>query len=185
MKRLAKKWNSLRRRILSSDKLRFPTQEQEELVRSLERSQAQQSAFWRRVFAGLLCCFVAFLIFSVHGQTTMPWELRYHAYFMDEIESWIVIAADWAAVLICSLSITGLLHTSRYRRRFLWFSCCFGILLAVFWLYNMFKLPKFRWDVIWLPLGPLSGAGFGLYVDTLLNESSEEVKKLRSYISQV
>ncbi|MFS7965353.1 hypothetical protein Hanom_Chr09g00761241 [Helianthus anomalus] len=134
------------------------------------------------VFAGLLCCFVAFLIFSIHGQTTMPWELRYHAYFMGEIESWLVIAADWAAVLVCSLAIAGLLNNSRSRRRFLWFSCCAGVLLAVFWLYNMLKLDKFRWDVIWLPLGPLSGAGFCLYVDTLLNESSEEVKKLRGYM---
>ncbi|GJW50459.1 putative reverse transcriptase domain-containing protein, partial [Tanacetum coccineum] len=38
-------------------------------------------------------------------------------------------------------------------------------------------------DVIWLPLGPLSRAGFCLYVDTLLNESSEEVKQLRNYIT--
>ncbi|KAJ6362474.1 hypothetical protein OIU77_030509 [Salix suchowensis] len=43
-------------------------------------------------------------------------------------------------------------------------------------------MPRFRWDVIWLPLGPLSGAGICLYVDHLLTESSEEVKKLRSYM---
>ncbi|KAK9073728.1 hypothetical protein SSX86_006322 [Deinandra increscens subsp. villosa] len=194
MKRLAKKWKYVNsdddgddgdgKFILptSSDFQPMDTEEQEELVRSLERSQAQQSRFWRRVFAGILCCFVVFLVFSIHGQTTMPWELRYHAYFMGEIESWIVIAADWAAVLACLMAIAGLLHNSRSRRRFLWFSCCFGVLLAVFWLYNMLKLPKFRWDVIWLPFGPLSGAGFCLYVDTLLNESSEEVKKLRSYM---
>ncbi|KAI7725868.1 hypothetical protein M8C21_010936, partial [Ambrosia artemisiifolia] len=155
---------------------------QEELVRSLVRSQAQQSRFWRRVFAGLLCCFVAFLIFSIHRQTTMPWELRYHAYFMGEVESWIVIAADWAAVLVCSMAIAGLLHSSQSRRRFLWFSCFSGVLLAVFWLYNMLRLPKFRWDVIWLPFGPLSAAALCLYVDTLFNESSEEVKKLQSYM---
>ncbi|MFS7916737.1 hypothetical protein Hanom_Chr03g00180841 [Helianthus anomalus] len=60
---------------------------------------------------------------------------------MNEIESWIVIT-----VFVCSLAIAGLLHSSRSHRRYLWFS---GVLLAVFWL------PKFRWDVIWLPFGPL------------------------------
>ncbi|XP_071737267.1 uncharacterized protein [Rutidosis leptorrhynchoides] len=187
MNRLARRWKSSD----SDDNLSLPTisdfqpldiQEQEELVRSLETSQAQQSLFWRRVFSGLLCCFVAFLIFSIHGQTTMPWELRYHAYFMDVIDSWIVIAADWVAVLVCSMAIAGLLHGSRSRRQWLWLSCCVGVLLAAFWLYNMFKLSKFRWDVIWLPFGPLSGAGFCLYVDSLMNESSEEVKKLRNYM---
>ncbi|GJY05622.1 hypothetical protein Tco_0371562 [Tanacetum coccineum] len=188
MKRVARSWRNINS---SDDEYSLPTisdfqpldtQEQEELVRSLERSQAQQSRFWRHVFAGLLFCFVAFLIFSIYGQTTMPWELRYHAYFMDEIESWTVIAADWVAVLVCLMAIAGLLRSSRSRRQWLWVSCCSGVLLAVFWLYNMLKLPKFRWDVIWLPLGPLSGAGFCLYVDTLLNESSEEVKQLRNYM---
>ncbi|KAK1418584.1 hypothetical protein QVD17_27729 [Tagetes erecta] len=191
MKRLAKRWRNIQSDDDVDDKFSLPTssdfhpmdtEEQEELVRSLERSLAHESRFWRRVFAGMLCCFVAFLVFSIHGQTTMPWELRYHAYFMDEIESWIVIAADWAAVLVCLMAIVGLLHNSGSHRRFLWLSCCFGVLLAVFWLYNMLKLPKFRWDVLWLPLGPLGGAGFCLYVDTLLNESSEEVRKLRSYM---
>nr|POE61869.1 hypothetical protein CFP56_77985 [Quercus suber] len=43
------------------------------------------------------------------------------------------------------------------------------------------RLPKFRWDVIWLPFGPLGGAGVCLYVDHLLLESSEEIRKLRAY----
>ncbi|KAB5552605.1 hypothetical protein DKX38_009916 [Salix brachista] len=49
-------------------------------------------------------------------------------------------------------------------------------------IYLCHRMPRFRWDVIWLPLGPLSGAGICLYVDHLLTESSEEVKKLRSYM---
>ncbi|KAI3495793.1 hypothetical protein L1887_38139 [Cichorium endivia] len=193
MKRLARRWKNVSSdgEYDSEDNFSLPTisdflpmdtEEQEELVRSLERSQAQQSRLWRRVFAGLLCCFMAFLIFSIHGQTTMPWELRYHAYFMEEIESWIVIAADWVGVFVCLMAIAGLLHWSKSHRQWLWLSCYSGVLLAVFWLYNMLKLAQFRWDVIWLPLGPLSGAGFSLYVDHLMNESSEEVKKLRNYM---
>ncbi|KAK2986244.1 hypothetical protein RJ640_027339 [Escallonia rubra] len=190
MKKLTRIWNKSRRDG-DDDKFSLPTRddfrpidshEQEEFVRSLERTQAQQSLLWKSVFAALLVCFTAFLIFSIYQQALSPWELRYHAYFMDEVDSWVVISADWAAVLVCSLAVTGLLHNSKYHRRWLCYSCCAGVLLAVFWLYHMLKLPKFRWDVIWLPFGPLSGAGLCLYVDHLLNESSEEVRKLRGYM---
>ncbi|XP_057493830.1 uncharacterized protein LOC130779132 isoform X22 [Actinidia eriantha] len=86
-------------------------EEQEELVRSLEENQAQQSLLWR----------------------------RYHSYFMDEVDSWMVISADWAAVLVCSVAIAGLLLDSRYRRTWLWYSCFGGILVAVFWSYHMLR----------------------------------------------
>ncbi|XVF34972.1 hypothetical protein REPUB_Repub18cG0104300 [Reevesia pubescens] len=107
---------------------------------------------------------------------------RYHAYFMEDVDSWIIITADWLAVLACSMAIMGLFNNSKDHRRWIWYSCSLGLVLAVFWLYFMLRMPKFRWDVIWLPLGPLSGAGVCLYVDYLLSESSEEVRKLRSYM---
>nr|XP_027072399.1 uncharacterized protein LOC113697128 isoform X2 [Coffea arabica] len=160
MQKLTRKW---RKSGDEDDNLSLPTrddsrpmdpQEQEDLVRSLESSQAQQSLLWR----------------------------RYHAYFMYEVDSWSIITADWSAVLVCFLAIKGLLHNSKHRRRWLWSSCCPGLLLMFFWLHHMLRLSKYRWDVLWLPLGPLSGAGVCLYVDHLLNESSEEVRKLRGYM---
>lgn len=77
--------------------------------------------------------------------------------------------------------------------------------------YYFCRLPRFRWDVIWLPFGPIrcvkyhssfklsiqfslnlstnayvhwncSGTGLSLYVDHLLLESSEEIRKLRGYM---
>ncbi|KAH9801169.1 Histone-lysine N-methyltransferase [Citrus sinensis] len=156
IKHLARNWQKSR----DDEKFSLPTlddarpmdtQEQEELVRLFERSQAQQSLIWR----------------------------RYHAYFMEEINSWMIIVADWIAVLACSMTIIGLLHN---RRQWILYSCFTGMTLAVFWLYYMLRLPKFRWDVIWLPFGPLSGAGICLYVDHALNESREDVRKLRSYM---
>ncbi|XP_062010663.1 uncharacterized protein LOC133727052 isoform X2 [Rosa rugosa] len=158
------------------------SQEQEELVRSFERNQAQQSRFWRVFFASLLFCFAAFLMYSIFQQVSYPWELRYHAYFMEEVHSWIIISADWLAVVACSSAIIGLVHDSKYHRRWIWYSFLTGIVLAVFWLYYMLRLPRFRWDVIWLPFGPISGAGLCLYVDHLLMESSEEIRKLRGYM---
>ncbi|KAL7167980.1 hypothetical protein ACSBR2_038417 [Camellia fascicularis] len=166
----------------SDDFSPLDTQEQEELVRSLQQIQAQQSLLWRRVFSVIVFCYAAFLIYSIYQQVSSPWELRYHAYFMEEVDSWIIISADWAAVLVCSVAIVGLLHDSRYHRRWLWYSCLLGILVAVFWLYLMLRLPRFRWDIVWLPFGPLSGAGICLYVDHLLNESSDEVRKLQGYM---
>ncbi|KAM5547496.1 hypothetical protein ABKV19_001804 [Rosa sericea] len=158
------------------------SQEQEELVRSFERNQAQQSRFWRVFFASLMFCFAAFLMYSIFQQVSYPWELRYHAYFMEEVHSWIIISADWLAVVACSSAIIGLVHDSKYHRRWIWYSFLTGIVLAVFWLYYMLRLPRFRWDVIWLPFGPISGAGLCLYVDHLLMESSEEIRKLRGYM---
>ncbi|XP_040949044.1 uncharacterized protein [Gossypium hirsutum] len=128
--------------------------EQEELVRSLEKMQAHQSLQWK----------------------------RYHAYFMEDVDSWIIITADWLAVLACSMAIMGLFNNSKDHIKWIWYSCSIGLVLAIFWVYYMLRMPKFRWDVIWLPLGPLCGAGVCLYVDHLLSESSEEVRKLRSYM---
>ncbi|XP_052183238.1 uncharacterized protein LOC127795529 [Diospyros lotus] len=190
MRKLARKWKKSGNGE-EDDDFSLPTRddfqpmetlEQEELVRSLEKSQAQQSLLWRRVFAAILFCYAMFLIYSIYQQASSPWELRYHAYFMGEVDSWIIISADWAAVLVCSVAIAGLLFNCSNHRRWLWYSCLGSLFVALFWLYYMLRLPRFRWDVVWLPLGPLSGAGICLYVDHLLNESSEEVRKLRGYM---
>ncbi|OMO67361.1 hypothetical protein CCACVL1_20583 [Corchorus capsularis] len=186
MRKLARKF-----RKSEDDKFSLPTlddsrpmdtHEQEELVRSLERMHAHQSLQWKSVFAALIFCYSAFLLYSIYQQALFPWELRYHAYFMEDVDSWMIIAADWLAVLACSMAIFGLVSTAKDHRRWIWYSSSVGLVLAVFWLYYMLRLPRFRWDVIWLPLGPLSGAGVCLYVDHLLSESSEEVRKMRSYM---
>ncbi|KAJ0766483.1 hypothetical protein HanOQP8_Chr03g0086701 [Helianthus annuus] len=79
MNRLARRWRNHSDDNLNDvdENLSLPTSsgfqpiDTGELVRSLVRSQARQSRFWSRVFAALLCCFVAFLIFSIHGQTNI------------------------------------------------------------------------------------------------------------------
>ncbi|XP_031487180.1 uncharacterized protein LOC116255482 isoform X2 [Nymphaea colorata] len=140
------------------------THEQEEMVQSFERQHAQQSALWRGVFSFLLLCFAVFLIFSIYQQALSPWELRYHAYFMDEISSWVVIVADSVAVLACIFAVNGLIqYTSSHYRQWIYYSLFTGILVAIFWLYHM-----------------LSAAGICLYVDNLLLESLVEVRKLRA-----
>ncbi|KAG5041607.1 hypothetical protein JHK85_014083 [Glycine max] len=142
MKKLARKLHNEEDENLSlpvhdGDSRPLDPQEQEELVRSLERSQAQQSRLWR----------------------------RYHAYFMEEIYSWMIIFADWVAVLACSFAIIGLLDQSMHRRRWIHYSWYTAVILAIFWLYYM-----------------LSASAICLYVDHLLTESSEEVRKLRGYM---
>ncbi|KAK7319918.1 hypothetical protein RJT34_04647 [Clitoria ternatea] len=168
--------------IHDEDSRPLDSQEQEELVRSLERSLAQQSRLWRRVFSALFFCYILFFLYSIFQQVSSPWELRYHAYFMEEIYSWMVISADWLAVLACSFAIIGLVHDSMLHKRWIRYSLYTGVILAIFWLYYMLRLPKFRWDIIWLPFGPLGAAAICLYVDHLLTESSEEVRKLHGYM---
>ncbi|KAL8037724.1 hypothetical protein ABFX02_11G056900 [Erythranthe guttata] len=190
MQKLTRKWRKSPADADGGDDYSLPTrddsrpidtQEQEELVRSLENSQAHQSLLWRTVFAGFVSCYACFLIYSIYQQAFSPWELRYHAYFMYEVGSGSIVAAEAAAILVCLMVITGLMHNSR-RRLWLWYSFVPGTLLAVFWLHHMLRLAKFRWDIVWLPLTPLGGAGICLYVDYLLNQSSEEVRKLRGYM---
>ncbi|XP_022893231.1 uncharacterized protein LOC111407785 isoform X4 [Olea europaea var. sylvestris] len=165
MKKLSTKWRKSRRSSEFDDDGNFSlptrddcrpieTQEQEQLVRSFEKNLAQQSLLWK----------------------------RYHAYFMYEVDSWSIISAEWAAVLVCFMVSIGLLHNSKHHRRWFWYSCIPGILSAVFWLHHMLRLAKFKWDILWIPFGPLSASGICLYVDHLLNESSEEVRKLREYM---
>lgn len=198
MKRLSKKWRKPRGGDGDDDDDGFslPTrddpslddsrpmdiQEQEELVRSFEKNQAVQSLCWRSVFGAFLFCFAAFLVYSIYQQATYPWELRYHAYFMEEAPSWMIIFADWIAVLACSMAIVGLIQNTRQHRQWLWYSCFTSIIPAIFWLYYLSRIPRFHWDVLWLPFGPLGGAGICLYVDHVLHESSEEVRKLRGYM---
>ncbi|KAL5973002.1 hypothetical protein ACLOJK_039809 [Asimina triloba] len=63
---------------------------------------------------------------------------RYHAYFMEEIESWIIISADCVSALSCLMAIKGLaLEDSKPHRKWMWYSSYTAILLAVFWLYHM------------------------------------------------
>uniref|UniRef100_A0A1D1XQI7 Putative membrane protein YGR016W n=1 Tax=Anthurium amnicola TaxID=1678845 RepID=A0A1D1XQI7_9ARAE len=158
------------------------TREQLELVSSFESQHARQSRLWRGVFAAFLLFFAGFLVYSIFQQAQHPWELRYHAYFMDDVDSWMVISADCAAVLACLIAVKGLLRDKSSDLRWLHYSCYIGACLAIFWLYHMLRLPRFRWDIIWLPLGPFSGALLCLYVEHLLAESLEDIRKLRGSV---
>ncbi|KAK8949345.1 hypothetical protein KSP39_PZI005817 [Platanthera zijinensis] len=154
------------------------TQEQEEMIRSFEREHQRQSRLWRGVFSVFLLGYGGFLIYSNFQQAWNPWELdlrllilliihggsetahtssdqRYHAYFMEDVHHWMTISAEWVAILCCLLALKGMLHSSKSHRQLLWYSFYVGLLPAVFWLYYMLRLPRFHWDILWLPFGPL------------------------------
>ncbi|WVZ22584.1 hypothetical protein V8G54_001128 [Vigna mungo] len=81
MKKLARKFRhsedgNLSLPVHDGDSRPLESHEQEELVRSLERSQAEQSRLWR----------------------------RYHAYFVEEIYSWTIISAG--SLLDCFMNQT-------------------------------------------------------------------------------
>ncbi|CAD6212582.1 unnamed protein product [Miscanthus lutarioriparius] len=128
------------------------TQEQEELVRMLEAKQIHR---WRRIFAGFLLGYAAFLVYSSFHHAWSPWELRYHAYFMEDLPAPMVIIADWIAALACLFDIKEILQNSGPSKKWMSYSCYIGILVAIFWTYYILRLPRIRWDVAWLPLGPL------------------------------
>ncbi|KAL6560989.1 hypothetical protein OROHE_006166 [Orobanche hederae] len=162
MQKLARKWRRSHKDVdgddflpTRDDTLPIDTQGQEELIRSFEKSQSQQSLLWRSVFAGLVSCYAVFLIYSISQQVYSPWKLRYHAYFMYEVGSGSILVAEGAAVFVCLMVNIGLMHISRRHRLWLWCSFFPAMLLAVYWLSHMLRLAKFRWDIMWLPLTPL------------------------------
>uniref|UniRef100_A0A0D3EQ64 Uncharacterized protein n=1 Tax=Oryza barthii TaxID=65489 RepID=A0A0D3EQ64_9ORYZ len=161
------------------DLIPMDIQDQEEMVRSLEQKQAQQSRRWRRVFAGFLLGYAAFLVYSGFHHAVAPWELRYHAYFMEDLSSPMVVVADWIAALACLFSIKGLLHS---WKKWMWYSFYVSILVALFWTYYLLRLPRIRWDVAWLPFGPLIASALSLYVDHSMLESMQDINALRSYM---
>ncbi|KAG2589397.1 hypothetical protein PVAP13_5NG236800 [Panicum virgatum] len=123
----------------ADDLVPMDTQEQEELVRSLEQKQAQQSRRWRRVFAGFLLGYAAFLVYSSFHHAWFPWELRYHAYFMEDLPAPLVIIADWIAALACLFAVKGLLQNSGPSKKWMWYSCYIGFLVAIFWTYYILR----------------------------------------------
>ncbi|KAI5063513.1 hypothetical protein GOP47_0022060 [Adiantum capillus-veneris] len=68
--------------------------EQEKIVRELEARHARHSFTWRVIFATLTSIFSAFFLVSAYLQLISPWDLKYHAYFMDEMSPLSVVIAD-------------------------------------------------------------------------------------------
>ncbi|CAN1293373.1 hypothetical protein LINPERPRIM_LOCUS22002 [Linum perenne] len=170
MKKLARSLRKSR----DDDELSLPThdepddsrpmdpQEQEELVRSLESAQAQQSLLWTRVFAVILLCYTSFLVYSIYNQVASPWELRYHAYFMEDIPSWMIISAGAVHLLPDQLYSCSVAKKTRKN-----ISSSKSQMVS---------------DRLGLQCLYLLSSSVCLYVDHLLTESSEDVKKLRGYM---
>lgn len=155
-------------------------QEQEKIVQSLEASQSRQNLTWRVVFATLTLVFSGFFLISACWQAIFPWELKFHAYFMEDMSSVSVVVADVAEAVVFASMAWGLLSSKSIHINSLWISLGAGFGLAVFWLYQMQSLSRMHWDLLWLPLGPCSCGALCLYVDHLLVETERDVGKLRT-----
>ncbi|KAL9659324.1 hypothetical protein QQ045_024129 [Rhodiola kirilowii] len=169
----------------TDDLIPMETREQEELVMSFELSLERQSRMWKNVFQALFCAYIFFMGYSMYQQIQSPWELRYHAYFENEVDSMSVIFEDGMAIIACAVAIYGLSHDGKYQNQKLYIlsSIIFGIVVAIFWLYQMMsRLPKFRWDVLWLPITPLCCSLVSFYVIHLHAESQIAIQKLRNSI---
>ncbi|CAM8889661.1 unnamed protein product [Rhodiola kirilowii] len=142
----------------TDDLIPMETREQEELVMSFELSLERQSRMWKNVFQALFCAYIFFMGYSMYQQIQSPWELRYHAYFENEVDSMSVIFEDGMAIIACAVAIYGLSRDG--------------------------KLPKFRWDVLWLPITPLCCSLVSLYVIHLHAESQIAIQKLRNSMYQ-
>ncbi|XP_057493720.1 uncharacterized protein LOC130779132 isoform X5 [Actinidia eriantha] len=168
-------WRRIKLNSLFCGGFMFDSAEQEELVRSLEENQAQQSLLWRNKrswfdhwrrikLSSLFCGGYITVLFQILWKKISICEFEYcvisNLFFgricMESVCSHslvllcvsrllnlstglVSLGTDWAAVLVCSVAIAGLLLDSRYRRTWLWYSCFGGILVAVFWSYHMLR----------------------------------------------
>ncbi|CAM8889662.1 unnamed protein product [Rhodiola kirilowii] len=103
----------------TDDLIPMETREQEELVMSFELSLERQSRMWKNVFQALFCAYIFFMGYSMYQQIQSPWELRYHAYFENEVDSMSVIFEDGMAIIACAVAIYGLSRDGKYQKLYI------------------------------------------------------------------
>ncbi|XP_019420751.1 PREDICTED: uncharacterized protein LOC109330941, partial [Lupinus angustifolius] len=142
-------------------------------------------------------CYILFLLYSIFQQASSPWELRYHAYFMEGIHSWMIISAGSFLFIsaecgmydknnVCHIVILPGLSSIVFSAVCMPFDL---LLLQVLIIFYCIIITIFLVDCQGFG-GILSGCNLVhsvlsticFYVDHMLTESSEEVRKLSGYM---
>ncbi|KAH7279122.1 hypothetical protein KP509_37G006200 [Ceratopteris richardii] len=152
----------------------------EKVVQALEATHRRQSFMWRVIFATFTTIFSLFFLTSAYWQLVSPWDLKYHAYFMEELTSMSVVTADVAEAFIYVMMTWGFISSDKKHRRLIPLSFAGGVGVAMFWLHYMQRLSRIRWDLLWLPFGPCSCSAICMYVDHLILDTQRDVRNLRA-----
>jgi hypothetical protein len=176
--------------------------EQQQVIASLEEAAVQQARTFRRVFAVLALALAAFFAYAAVQQQQHPYETRYTGELRPVTSSAAVVgilvsqAAALAAAglgLLLELpkawehsSSRACLPPSQQPRLLVAASVLIASVGCMYWgaaLHNSVQQYGYatgaKWELLWLPLGPLGYCTLCWYVLSSLGNTSKELQQLR------
>ncbi|GAQ81855.1 hypothetical protein KFL_000930010 [Klebsormidium nitens] len=155
------------------------TQEQEEIIASLERSNAVQNRVWRGVFSLLGAGLALFFLRSAALQARAPWERQYHAHFAGVLSQGTTVVADvsTAGAILCGGLVLHAGSRAVLHRALVAATLLLSLATAAFWLGALRTVGS--WRNFWLTMSPLFGI-LCLYVDHSLQSTTLQINRLRA-----
>lgn len=186
-------------KLLSSDQP-LADDEQDEVVEVLEEAAVDQARLFRRMFAVVALVIAAFFAFAATSQQKHPWEAQYTGELRTVTSNEAVVAVLGLQAVASALAAAGLLirlpqpwERSRtcmppaQQSRFL---VATSVILAAFgalyWGSAMYhSIAKYgyavgaKWELIWLPLGPVAYSLVCWHVLSSLEGTWKELQELK------
>jgi hypothetical protein len=175
--------------------------EQQQVIASLEEAAVQQARTFRRVLAVLALALAAFFAYAAVQQQQHPWEARYTGELRPVTSSAAVVATLLSQAAALTAAGLGLLvelpraweHSSRaclppgqQPRLLVASSVLLAFVGCLYWGAAMYSsIQKYgyatgaKWELLWLPLGPLGYCTLCWYVLSSLGSTSKELQQLR------
>ncbi|KAG2498718.1 hypothetical protein HYH03_003458 [Edaphochlamys debaryana] len=181
-------------------------QEQEQLIREFEDQQRDSQRTWRAIFGTGCLAMGLFFLYAACRQQLEPFGVR----FTGELRSaapagpWVaaVLGLQGVALLLSGWGLlsevpprklalgaarTACLPYSARQAALLWSGVGAAAVGAVFWSCVMGHLLAkegakvgARWELLWLPAGPLAGCLLCCHVASSLADTEKEIQKLKS-----
>uniref|UniRef100_A0A7S0RNN8 Uncharacterized protein n=1 Tax=Chlamydomonas leiostraca TaxID=1034604 RepID=A0A7S0RNN8_9CHLO len=176
--------------------------EQEEIVQELELEQLRQTRLWRGCFGVGAMLMAVFFAWASWTQWAHPWSLRMTGELRAATHGNDVVAVlGVQAVALGAVSIALLRKLPKRgerERMCMPYSLSQKLLLgagilgcaacASYWLSAHARMVQqfgselgARWELIWVPLGPLAYSGVSLWAASVLARSGAAVAELRSF----
>lgn len=176
--------------------------EQQEVIAALEEQQVQQALTFRRVYAVTALGLAAFFAYAALDQQFHPWEARYTGELRPVTSAAAVVAVlalQSAALLAAALGLLvelpargnhsssrGCLPPAQQSRVLVGASLLAAGIGCFYWGSAMHhSIERYgravgaKWDLLWLPLGPLGYCALCWHLLDSLGRTSRELQQLR------
>eukprot|EP00898_Chlorokybus_atmophyticus_P004421 jgi/Chlat1/4980/Chrsp32S04965 len=166
------------------------TQEQEEVIRELERSHARQSLAWRAAFAAGAVAGALLFSRAALSQHRHPWHVHRHALFYGELSSTTVIAADMlACTALCIAAIALFVSpasttSSSSSSQVGFLPLPLAAVTLAFWAWHSSRVVVGReqWlHAMWAPAAAFGYVAACWYCASVMADTRHGISKLRAY----